>query len=196
MWDERKRANKCIATDYAARSPVMRLLGTMDFDSEWRAIVALNTKTLVSDGDAIRREGPVVLGIRYLERHLGEAPHPMELVTVLAPQGVFHPNIADSNAVCLGHPAAGIPLDAIFHQVWAAFTFNMRAVNTRPGEIVNPAAAVYVRANAHQFPITLRGLFERPDEDLINNHWHILFDPRLHADVAQSFIESTRGANE
>ncbi len=155
-------------------------------------MVAFDTKTLVADGNGtIRREGPVVLGIRYHERFLSEAPHPMELVTVLQPNDVFHPNCAGSGAFCLGHPAAGISLEWILHQLWAGLTFNMKAVNTRPGEIVNPEAAVYVRANAHQFPITKRGLFEQPDEDLRNGHWHVLFDPLLHAADAQRFVERT-----
>lgn len=197
IWKERKRANERIIRDYAARSPVMRFLGSMDFDEEWRTIVAFDTKTLVSDGNGtVRRDGPVVLGLRYHERFLSAAPHPMELVTVLEPSRVFHPNCSDSGALCLGHPAAGISLELIWHQVWAGLMFNMKTVNTRPGQIVNPEAAVYVRANAHQFPITTRGLFEQPDADLRNSNWHILFDPQVHAVDVQRFVELEGEAEE
>jgi hypothetical protein len=174
----------------------MTFLGSVHDDSEWKAVVGFDTKTLVDVGGTIRREGPVVLGIRYLEQYLCEAPHPMGLVTVLKPLGVFHPNIADSGAVCLGHPAPGISLELILHQLWAGLMFNMQAVNTRPGEIVNREAAMYVRANAQQFPISKRGLFEQPDEDLRNNRWHIAVDPRFHATGAQRFVDQRGGADE
>jgi hypothetical protein len=174
----------------------MKYLGSMDSDEEWRAIVAFDTKTLVAHEGTVRRDGPVVLGIRFHERFLREAPHPMELVTVLAPQAPFHPNCDSSGALCLGHPAAGVSLELILHQVWAGLMFNMKAVNTRPGQIVNAEAAMYVRANAHLFPITTRGLFEQPDEDLRNGQWHVLFDPQIHATGALPFVESISGAHE
>lgn len=196
IWQERKRANERIVRDYAARSAVMKFLGCMDFDAEWRTIVAYDTKTLVDDGNGmIHRDGPVVIGVRYHERFLSEAPHPMEIVTVLEPRAVFHPNCSGSGALCLGHPAAGISLELILNQVWAGLMFNMKTVNTRPGQIVNAAAAVYVRANAHQFPITRRGLFEDPDQDLRNSHWHVLFDPQVHGVDMRQFVGREHGAD-
>jgi hypothetical protein len=197
IWQERKRANERIVRGFADRSPVMKCLGCMDLDAEWRAVVAFDTRTLVNDGDgSIRRDGPVVIGIRYHERHLSEAPHPMELATVLRPLGVFHPNCSSSGALCLGHPAAGISMELILHQIWAGLTFNMQTVNTRPGQIVNPEAAVYVRASAHLFPITRRGLFEQPDDDLRNGNWHVLFDPQIHRIDTLGFADQADGGNE
>jgi hypothetical protein len=197
IWQERKRANERIVRDYAARSPVMRLLGVMDFGSEWQSIVAYDTKTLVDDCDGtIRREGPVVICVRFDERFLSEAPHPMQIVSVFEPKGIFHPNCSRVGAFCLGHPAPGISMELILHQVWAGLMFNMKTVNTRPGQIVNGAAAVYVRANAHQFPISRRGLFEAPDEDLRNNHWHALFNPGIHSVNVEQLITLASGANE
>jgi hypothetical protein len=196
IWQERKRANERIVRDYAARSPVMQCLHCMDCGAEWTAIVAFNTKTLVEHGGTIRREGPVVLCIRYHELFLSEAPHPMELVAVLAPHGIFHPNCGSSGGLCLGHPPAGISLESILHQVWAGLMFNMKAVNTRPGQIVNAEAATYVRANTHNFPISRRGLFEHPDEDLRNGQWHVVFDPHIHAAAARHFVHRNTGADE
>jgi hypothetical protein len=151
----------------------------------------------VEDADGtIRREGPVVIGIRYHERHLSEAPNPMELATVWLPHGIFHPNCASSGALCLGHPAAGVSLELIVHQIWAGLTFNMQTVNTRPREIVNAAAAVYVRANAHLFPITRRGLFEEPDEALRTGNWHVKYDPTIHRVHADGFSSRPEGESE
>jgi hypothetical protein len=196
IWTQKKQTNERTVRDCAARSPVMQFLGSLDCGDEWRTIVAFDTKTLVAHDGSIRRDGPVVLGIRLHERFLSEAPHPMELVTILAPCAPFHPNCDRSGALCLGHPAAGISLETILHQVWAGLMFNMRAVNTRPGQVVNADAATYVRANAHLFPITKRGLFEQPDADLRNGHWHILFDPHVHATDVQRFVEIISEANE
>ena len=189
IWEVKKQANERLVRDYAARSPVMQFLGSMDFGEEWRAIVAFNTKTLVRDKDGtVRRAGPVVLGIRYHERFLTVTPHPMEVVSVLQPSSIYHPNCSDSGALCIGHPAPGIPLDLILHQVWAGLMFNMKTVNTQPGQIVNPEAALYVCANAHLFPISTRGMFEQPDDELRNGDWHISFDPQQNTADAQRFV--------
>lgn len=189
IFDIKKRTNEELLRDVAARSPVMILIGTQDRGDEWRALIAFNTKTLVSDGDgSVRREGPVVAGIRYHERFLSEAPHPMEIATVCQPNNVWHPNISPAGGCCLGHPSAGVSLDLVVHQLWAAFAFNMKIINTRSGEIVNPEAAVYVRANAHMFPLTKRGLFEPPDDELKNDDWRFLFDPALHTFATEDFV--------
>jgi hypothetical protein len=181
IWQLRKQANERTVRSLAERSPVMQCLGCRDFGAEWQTVVAFDTKTLVEDVEGtICREGPVVIGIIYRERHLSQAPHPMELATVLLPHGIYHPNCSSTGGLCLGHPAPGISLELILHQIWAGLTFNMQSVNTNPGQIVNAEAAVYVRTNAHLFPITRRGLFEQPDEDLRNGDWHARYDPKLH----------------
>jgi hypothetical protein len=184
IFDIKKRTNEEILRDFAARSPVMNIFGTEDCGDEWRALIVFNVKTLVSDDDGtVLRDGPVVVGLRYLERFLSEAPHPMEIATVCRPNKVWHPNISLAGNCCLGHPPAGVSLDLVIHQLWAAFTFNMKIINTRAGQIVNPEAALYVRANAHMFPITKRGLFEPPDEELKSSQWHVFFDPSRHASI-------------
>jgi hypothetical protein len=194
IFDIKKRTNEEIIRGLDERSPVMKLIGTEDCGDEWRAVVVFNTKTLVSDGDGdVRREGPVVVGVRYHERFLGEAPHPMEIASVCQPNNIWHPNISPAGSCCLGYPPAGIALDLVIHQLWAAFTFNMKIINTRHGQIVNPEAALYVRANAHRFPITKRGLFEPSDDELKNNHWLFFFDPALRATIIEEFMALPRG---
>jgi hypothetical protein len=193
IWQERKQANERIVRDFASRSPVMTQLGSRDFGAEWRTIVAFGAKTLVRGRDGrIERAGPVVVGIRYHECFLSEAPHPMEVATILEPSAVFHPNAGYSGAYCLGHPAAGISLELVLHQVWAGLMFNMKTVNTRPGQVINPEAAVYVRTNAHLFPISHRGLFEA-GEELRSSHWHAMFDPELHSTEADRFVHRRQG---
>ena len=174
IWQIRKMTYERTLADFDKRSPVLTSLGTSDGGSEWRALVKLHTKTFVSrDGSKVERAGPVVAGIRMDQRHLAEAPDPMSIVTLLEPQWIFHPNVAVTGSTCLGHPQPGITLDLVLNQVWAGLMFNMRIVNTRPGETVNPHAAEYVRSNAHRyFPISTRGLLEDPDHDLRNSDWY------------------------
>lgn len=196
IWQERKQALERIIRDFDRRSPVMTLLGTRDFNEEWRTIVAFDTKTLARGPEGyIERVGPVVVGVRYHERFLNEAPHPMEIATILEPSAIHHPNASKSGGFCLGHPAAGISLEQVLHQVWAGLTFNMKTVNTRPGEVMNHDAAVYVRSNADLFPITDRGLFEA-GEELRSGHWDAVFDPDTHSAEADRFVHRRYGEDQ
>jgi hypothetical protein len=174
IWEQKKRSLEQVLREFAEKSPVLSVISTHDGGPEWRAVIMLDVQTLVkSPRGEVQRIGPVVAGIRYHERFTAEAPHPMEIVTILEPWRPFHPNIDSfSGAMCLGAPSAGIPLGLILHQTWHGLMFNMKAVNTRFGHVVNPFAAEYVRANAHLFPITRKGLFEEPDE-LKARHWHV-----------------------
>lgn len=138
-------------------------LGCEATEREWRAVILFHAKTVVKGRDGeIALAGPVVCGIRYHERFLSEAPHPMEIVTILEPRGVFHPNCSPSGAMCLGHPTPGLTLESILNQVWAGVNLNMKVVDTRPGNIVNRDAARWVVANAQRFPLCRHGLLEGP----------------------------------
>lgn len=194
IWHERVRANERVVRDYAQRSPVLACIDCVTFGFEWRTVLAFNTKTLVRDRQgAIRREGPVVVGIRYLERFVTEAPDPFEIAVVLRPLGIFHPNATAIGAICLGHPPPAIPMESIINQLWAGLMLNLKIANTRKGHVVNPEAAVYVRANADQFPLTRKGLFERPDADLRNGDWHATYDPHAHSLEAKLFYRRKPG---
>ncbi len=124
-------------------------------------MVKLDTPTLVrSPNGQIALAGPVIAGIRYHQRFLSTPPHPMEIVTVLGPPGLFHPSGGSSGGLCLGHPMVGLTISQILHQFWAAVNLNMSIVNTVPGQVINREAADFVRANAHRFPLRKEGLLE------------------------------------
>jgi hypothetical protein len=161
MWHIKKRSFIRVLDDFAQRSPVMEVRGVMDGGDELRAIVRFDTVTLVKNprGD-VSSKGPVTVGIRYHERFMAEPPHPAQIVTVFAPLMCFHPNIAFSGAICLGHPPANVSMAEILHMTWAALVFNMRVVNTVDWQGFNPEAAAYVRAHSSRFPLTQRGLLE------------------------------------
>ena len=166
MWQNKIASLGAEADDFHRHSPVLEQLEREQFGQEWRSLWLFKMSTLVERQDGtIHRAGPILLGVRYHESFLAQAPHPWEIVTVLQPRRVFHPNCSPAGAACLGAPQAGLSLDFILTQAWFGLNFNMRKVNTLRGEILNPKAARFVRANAERFPLTEKGLFEVPDLD-------------------------------
>jgi hypothetical protein len=165
-FDLRKQKLTQTVQDYAARSPVMELKDIIDWGVEWRCVVSFDTKTLAEDlgGEIIVDEGPIIVGIRYHERWLSEAPHPFAIATILAPANIFHPNIAYTGAACMGHPPAGFSLESVLNQLWAGLTLNLKVANTIPGDVANARAAEYVRTTAERYPFTRKGLFEEKDK--------------------------------
>jgi len=167
MWELKKQSLIESAKEFDARSPAADLLQHEAFGEEWRSVWLLKTVTLVQRPDGtVRTVGPLLIGIRYHIAYMTQAPHPMEIVTVLQPKRVFHPNCNPAGGVCLGHPAPGLSLETILHQTWAGLTFNMRRINTSNGEILNIEAAEFVRANAERFPLTQKGILEVPDPEI------------------------------
>jgi hypothetical protein len=104
--------------------------------------------------------GPVVTGIRYHQSFQSQAPIPWEIVTIIYPMAVYHPNVNFNGGLCLGKPPANVPMDLILHMTWAALVLNTRLVTTTDWRVFNPAAAAYVRSRKDTFPLTERGLLE------------------------------------
>src|SRR5439155_6141503 len=135
----RKAAFRRELAEFEAKSTVLRVVSAADLGDEFRCLLRFDTETLVAaPGGAVRRAGPVTAGVRYAERFLAEAPVPWELVSLLHPAWVFHPNVNPAGALCLGHPPPGVPLSLILHMTWAALVFNMRVVDTIDWHGMNP----------------------------------------------------------
>jgi len=162
IWNLRKDKIQRTLKTFAEDSPVMTLLEMHDIGDEIRAIVQFDTKTLVKPpGRDVERAGPVVTGIRYHQDFQSQAPTPWELVTVLFPMPVYHPNVNPNGGLCLGKPPANVPMDLILHTTWAGLVLNTRLVTTTDWRVFNPDAAAYVRSHSDQFPLTERGLLEK-----------------------------------
>lgn len=161
IWHSKKQSLIRELDELIQRSAVLSLLGVKDGGAELRAMLQFDTVTLVRPFDgAIRCQGPVVVGLRYHEQFLAQSPIPWELVSVLSPHFVFHPNIDPAGALCVGHPQPAIRFTEIVHMTWAALTFNLRVADTVEWHGLNPAAAAFVRANQHRMPLTECGLYE------------------------------------
>ena len=195
MWAVKAQSLTEAAHDFDRRSPALELLEHESHGDEWRSMWLMKAVTLRQRQDGtIHVAGPLLLGIRYHKLFLAEAPHPMEIVTVLHPARVFHPNCSPSGAICLGHPLPGLSLETILHQTWAGLTFNMGKVNTVDGEILNVAAAHFVRANAERFPLTHKGIFEDARLESVR-HRHFAGTERALAFVAPSVFHRRSNAN-
>ncbi len=161
VWQLRKEKIQEILKDFSQRSPVMSLLSLEDAGDEIRGVVQFETETLVKfPGREAALAGPVVAGIRYHALFQSQAPIPWEIVTLLFPMAIYHPNVSASCGLCLGHPTANVPMDLILHMTWAAIVLNTRLVTTTDWNVFNPQAAAYVRAHKDRFPLTDRGLLE------------------------------------
>src|SRR6187401_1940928 len=69
-----------------ALGPNLQLLELGQLPLEVRAVVLLKTPTLVGrPGQAPAFRGPVVVGFRYHEKWLSQAPVPWEVMTILEP---------------------------------------------------------------------------------------------------------------
>ena len=160
-WKWKKQSIRGELEKVARRSRLLSVIGINELPDEVQSIVQYQHPTLVKDdADRIQLAGPVVVGIRYSQRMLSEAPHSMEIAAVFAPQGIHHPNCGPTGQICLGHPTPGLSMEQILHQVWALIAWNMRSVNIRPGEYINREAALYFLAHRAEFPLTEAGLYE------------------------------------
>lgn len=146
------------------QGPNLLLLELGELPSEIRAVVLLKTPTLVCrPGQTPAFRGPVVVGFRYHEKWLSQAPVPWEVITILEPFDIFLPSVSPAGGLCLGHPPANFSVESVFHLTWAAVVVNMRITNTIDWQIFRPDAAAYLRSNKDKFPITRRGLMEPPE---------------------------------
>jgi hypothetical protein len=161
IWEMRKQKVTQTLEKFSHESPVMTLLDLQDIGEEIRAILQFDTQTLVKlPGKDVELVGPVVTGLRYHHSFQSQAPIPWEVVTILFPMPVYHPNVNDNGGLCLGKPPANVPMDLILHMTWAALVLNTRLVTTTDWRVFNPEAAAYVRGHADRFPLTERGLLE------------------------------------
>lgn len=146
------------------QGPNLQLLELAQFPSEVRAVLLVKTPTLVRPpGRSPTFRGPVLVGMRYHEAWLSQAPVPWEVITVIEPVDIFLPSVSPGGGLCLGHPPANFSVESVFHLTWAALVVNMRITNTIDWQVFRPEAAAYLRSNQDKFPITRRGLMEPPE---------------------------------
>lgn len=95
-----------------------------------------------------------LVGIRFHRDYLRYA-NPAHVLTWLAPQSIFHPNIR-MPFICLGPIAAGTQLVDLLYRIFDLITFHK--VTPREDDALNTVACSWARNNRHRFPIDRRPL--------------------------------------
>ena len=109
-----------------------------------------------NEAGAIVKHNRWDVGVYFPDDYL-RCANPGQVVTLLAPQAVFHPNIRDGH-VCMGERflAPGTALVEIIHQVHAILTYNKWS-----GQGLNEDASLWAMSNASLLPADRRSLKRR-----------------------------------
>jgi hypothetical protein len=116
-----------------------------------------------ADG-TIARANEFAIGIWFPPDYLRRA-NPLQVLTWLSPDEVWHPNIgridaADRVFLCIGAVTPGTPLVDLLYRTFE--TISYVKVTPREDDSLNKAACAWARRNQHMFPIDSRPLKRRP----------------------------------
>jgi hypothetical protein len=124
-----------------------------------RVLVELRCTTLVRAGSgAILEARRVLLGVRFSSDYLRCVDRPQDVLTVLEPENIWHPNVL-APAICIGPIDAGTSIVHLIFRAYEVVTYQ----RFTPVEYnsLNPAACAWARANLQRFPVDPRPLRRR-----------------------------------
>ncbi len=123
-----------------------------------RYLVEFRCKGLVARGRGdVAETDRFLVGVSFPSDYLRRA-HPAEVLTLIAPWNVFHPNIQGS-AMCVGRLKPGTPLVDLLYQCYEILTY--AKVTMREDDALNRDACVWAREHSGRFPIDRRPLKRR-----------------------------------
>jgi hypothetical protein len=86
--------------------------------------------------------------------------NPLEIVSIVEPQNVFHPNVADGLPfMCLGHLRPGTPIVDILFQIFEVLTYQNFTCSEH--NALSHAACQWTRNNLARLPLDRRPLKRR-----------------------------------
>jgi hypothetical protein len=152
----------------AAESDVVALRPVAG-DPPDKYIATFRTRGLVREADGqIREAEGFVVGIAFRSNYLAHV-NPLELVTWLGPENVWHPNAGRGPfhfgpvLLCIGRIAPGTGLVTLLYQIHDVLRYaNYTLVET---DALNFEACQWARKNVHRFPISSEPLRRRPSRD-------------------------------
>jgi hypothetical protein len=112
---------------------------------------------LVKDDQGIHRADRFLIQIAFPGSYLEEV-EPASVLTVLAPDNIFHPNVKGP-WICPGHLHPGTPLVDVLWQIFEILTFHR--VTTNEFNALNPDACGWARDHRELFPLDPRPLRRR-----------------------------------
>ncbi|MGQ0734260.1 MAG: hypothetical protein ACT4QD_11455 [Acidobacteriota bacterium] len=144
-------------TELAASSDLLRLT-PCDGPLPRHYLAEFRCKGLVqlATGEIAERDH-FVIGVSFPSDYLRRA-HPAEVLTLLGPQTVFHPNVRGS-AICVGRLKPGTRLVDLLYQCFEILTYVK--VTMREDDALNREACAWARSHDDRFPIDRRPLKRR-----------------------------------
>ena len=122
-----------------------------------RYIADFRCRSFAHDGHSVVLVERVIVGIHLTENYL-EAFQPERVITVLAPQRLWHPNIHGS-LLCPGSMPPGTPLVDLLYQVFEVLVGYR--VTLDENYALNRDVCAWARQNRHLYPIDRRPLRRR-----------------------------------
>jgi hypothetical protein len=122
-----------------------------------RFIAEFRCRGVVRIGNVVCEADRFLVGIRIPLDYLAVFD-PMQVLTILAPADVYHPNIG-APWICPGHVQPGTPLVSLLHIVYEIITFHRVTMNER--EALRPDACAWARENRSALPTDRRPLRRR-----------------------------------
>ncbi len=124
-----------------------------------RVLVELRCRTLTRAGSgAIGEARRVVLGVWFPADYLRRVARPLEILTVLEPQNLWHPNVLPPG-ICIGPIDAGTSIVELIFRAYEVITY--QRFTPVEHNSLNPAACAWARANLARFPVDRRPLKRR-----------------------------------
>lgn len=137
---------------FAERSDVLSLAPVAGSPpSKYIARFACNGLVKTEKSIVIAREH--LVGIYFPESFLRETTNPGQVLTWLAPEEEFHPNI-HAGFCCVGHIPPGMSLLSLLHQLYQMITW--QRFTAREEDALNREACGWARRNVHRFPVDPR----------------------------------------
>ena len=143
--------------ELASQSDLVQLLPVMEGSEPPRRYVArFFCTTLVRQGDGVVTEASEsAVGIYFPSDYLRRIG-PLQVLTMLDPAGIFHPNIRWP-AVCTGRIVPGMELVDLLYQMFEILTYH----NWASHDAMDPVAASWARNNQDRLPVDRRPLKRR-----------------------------------
>ena len=147
-WLERQYAD---GMALCGASEVLALLPEAGAQPPRRFVAQFTSPTMVWTGTAAARVDGFAVLFQFAPDYLRSARDAGQILNLLAPGNVFHPNVA-APFICIGHVAPGTGLCELIYRVHEILTFNK--LTPREDDALNHDACVWARRHMHLFPLS------------------------------------------
>ena len=107
--------------------------------------------TLVRRNGTVDRASGFAAFIQFPENYLRSVPDAAQIVNILEPDGVWHPNVV-APFICLGHIAPATGLVELIFQVYEILNF--QKLTPRDDDALNGEACAWARQHMGEFPLS------------------------------------------